>query len=534
MSELRHQVMWNRLASIVEEQALTLVRTAFSTSVREAGDLSAGVYDARGRMIAQAVTGTPGHVNTMAAAVVKFVEDIGPHRIHEGDSYVTNDPWKATGHLHDFTVVNPVFRNGVLIGYFACTAHVVDVGGRGYGPDATEVYEEGLLVPVMKLVNRGRVNEDLLHVIRHNVREPNQLIGDLYSLSGCNDTGTRRLQGMLEEFGLDDLEDLATFVFNRTAAATKRAIATVPTGTYANTMRVDGYNESVDLAVTLTVTEGGIHADFTGSSPTCAKGVNVPLTYAHAYFSYAMLVALAPEMPSNWASLAAFTVSAPEGCILNAKHPEPVAVRHVIGHFVTDLCLGAIADALPDRIPAEGAGALWNFQVSARAADPGSGLPPREVLMFNSGGTGARPGLDGLDSTAFPSGVRTMPAEATEQSGPVIIWRKELRPDSGGHGRQRGGLGQVIEIGPADGYQISVSCMFDRVDNPARGRQGGGQGAPGKVHLDDGTTFHAKGKQAVPAGYTLVLELPGGGGFGDAESRDAEAVSRDREQGYTT
>ncbi len=534
MSELRHQVMWNRLISIVEEQALALVRTAFSTSVREAGDLSAGVYDVRGRMIAQAVTGTPGHVNTMAAAVANFIEDIGSHRIYEGDSYITNDPWKGTGHLHDFTVVNPVFRTGSLIGFFACTAHVVDVGGRGYGPDATEVYEEGLFVPIMKFAERGVVNEDLLNIVRHNVREAGQVVGDLYSLSGCNDTGTRRLHTMLDEFAIDDLEDLAAFVFDRTATATRERLAGLPTGTYTNTMRVDGYNDSIELAVTLVASGATVHADFTGTSPTCAHGVNVPLTYAHAYFSYAMLVALAPEMPSNWASLAAFTVSAPEGCILNAKHPEPVAVRHVIGHFVTDLCLGAIASALPDVVPAEGAGALWNFQVSARATDPLSELPPREVLMFNSGGTGARPTLDGINATAFPSGVRTMPAEATEQSGPVVVWRKELRPDSGGTGRHRGGLGQIIEIGAATGYDLSVSCMFDRVANPARGRHGGGDGAPGRVHLDDGTPFDAKGKQPIPKGRTLVLELPGGGGLGDCAEREVSELADDRAQGYVT
>ncbi|MEE2768994.1 MAG: hydantoinase B/oxoprolinase family protein [Actinomycetota bacterium] len=532
MSELRNQVMWNRLISIVEEQALALVRGAFSTSVREAGDLSAGIYDTEGRMIAQAITGTPGHVNTMAAAVANFIEDIGPHRIYDGDAYITNDPWKGTGHLHDFTVVTPVFRKDQLIGYFGCTAHVVDVGGRGFGPDATEVYEEGLFVPIMKFAERGTVNKDLVNIVRHNVREANQVVGDLYSLAACNDTGLRRLHDMLDEFDLDDLTELADFVFQRTAEATRERLRALPTGTYTNEMRVDGYNETVTLAVTLTVSEERIHADFDGTSPSCAHGVNVPLVYAHAYFSYAMLVALAPEMPSNFASLAAFTVSAPEGCILNARHPDPVAVRHVTGHFVTDLCLGAIAEALPSVIPAEGAGALWNFHVSARASDPNSKLPPREILMFNSGGTGARPALDGLNSTAFPSGVRTMSSEATEQVGPIVIWRKELRPNSGGAGRFRGGLGQVIELGPAEGYEFRFSCMFDRVENPARGRHGGESGAPGNVYLDDGTPFNAKGKQPVPAGRRLILELPGGGGFGDPTERDPEASERDRSQGY--
>jgi N-methylhydantoinase B len=232
--------------------------------------------------------------------------------------------------------------------------------------------------------------------------------------------------------------------------------------------------------------------------------------------------------------LSIFTVSAPDGVILNAQHPDPVAVRHVLGHFVTDLCLGAIAQALPERVPAEGAGALWNFQASARSADMSDPRPPVELLMFNSGGTGARPRLDGLTATAFPSGVRTMSVEATEQIGPIVIWRKEIRPDSGGVGKQRGGLGQVIELGPTEGYQFDFSAMFDRIDHPARGRAGGGDGAPGKAYLDDGTPFAGKGRQLVPEGRRLILELPGGGGHGDPADRDPDAADNDKQQGYVS
>jgi len=535
---LHNQVMWNRLISVVEEQALALVRTAFSTSVREAGDLSAGVFDPDGRMIAQAVTGTPGHVNTMAAAVRHFIADIGPERICSGDVYITNDPWKGTGHLHDITVCTPVFRRiaetDTLIGFFASTAHVVDIGGRGYGPDAKEVYEEGINIPIMKWVDRGRLNQDLINIIKVNVRESDQVVGDVHGLAASNETGRRRLLQMLDEFGLDDLGSLAGFVFDRTANATRRAIVDVANGVYTNEMTVDGYGDPVTLAVAITVSDDGMHADFTGTSPVCALGINVPLGYAHAYFTYGMLVALAPELPNNFASLDAFSVSAPDGVILNAQHPDPVSVRHVLGHFVTDLCLGAIAPALPDRVPAEGAGALWNFQASARSADPANPRPPAEILMFNSGGTGARPRLDGLTSTAFPSGVRTMSVEATEQVGPIVIWRKEIRPDSGGIGEHRGGLGQIIELGPTEGYQFDFSAMFDRIDHPARGRDGGGDGAPGKVYLDDGTPFHGKGRQIVPEGRRLVMELPGGGGFGALADRDADAVANDVEQGYVT
>ena len=530
--EVQLQVMWNRLISIVEEQARTLVRTAFATSVREAGDLSAGVFDRQGRMITQAVTGTPGHVNTMAAAVGHFIADIGAETIAPGDVYVTNDPWKGTGHLHDFTVTTPVFVGDDLVGFFASTAHVVDVGGRGWGPDAREVYEEGLRIPIMRWADRGRLNRDLINIVRHNVRSADYVIGDLHGLAACNEIGRRRLDAMFDEFGITDLDEVADFVFDRTRRATLDALAAVPPGTYRNRMRVDGYGEPVDLCVTLTVTAEGMNADFSGTSPISPLGINVPITYAQAYFTYGMLVALAPELPNNHASLLPFTVSAPPGVILNATEPAPIAVRHVIGHFVTDLCLGALSQALPEVVPAEGAGAIWNFQASARTADPATPLPPAEILMFNSGGTGARPTLDGLTATAFPSGVMTMSAEATEQVGPIVVWRKEIRPGSGGTGRQRGGLGQIMEIGPTDGYLFEFSAMFDRVDNPARGRAGGGDGAPGRVYLDDGTPFATKGRHTVPAGRRLVLELPGGGGFGNAAERDPAAVLDDRRQGY--
>ena len=530
--EVQMQVMWNRLISIVEEQARTLVRTAFATSVREAGDLSAGVFDRQGRMITQAVTGTPGHVNTMAAAVGHFIADIGAESIAPGDVYVTNDPWKGTGHLHDFTVTTPVFNGDDLVGFFASTAHVVDVGGRGWGPDAREVYEEGLRIPIMRWADRGRLNRDLINIVRHNVRSADYVIGDLHGLAACNEIGRRRLAAMFDEFGIADLDEVANFVFDRTRQATLGALAAVAPGTYRNRMRVDGYGEPVDLCVTLTVTPEGMHADFSGTSRISPLGINVPITYAQAYFTYGMLVALAPELPNNHASLFPFTVSAPPGVILNATEPAPIAVRHVIGHFVTDLCLGALSQALPGVVPAEGSGAIWNFQASARTADPATPLPPAEILMFNSGGTGARPTLDGLTATAFPSGVMTMSAEATEQVGPIVVWRKEIRPDSGGAGRQRGGLGQIMEIGPTDGYLFEFSAMFDRVDNPARGRAGGGDGSPGRVYLDDGTPFAAKGRHTVPAGRRLILELPGGGGFGDPAERDPAAEANDRIQGY--
>lgn len=532
INEIRMQVMWNRLISVVEEQALTLLRTAFSTSVREAGDLSAGVFDPEGKMLAQAVTGTPGHVNTMAEAVLHFIAEIPREDMFEGDTYVTNDPWKGTGHLHDITMVSPSFKNGELIGFFACTAHVVDVGGRGFGADGKSVYEEGIQIPIMKFAEHGNVNKDLLKILRLNVREPNQVIGDFYSLAACNDVGHKRLVEMLDEIGLDNLDTLGEFIFSRTHAAMMERLASLPKGEWSNEMITDGYDEQIALAGKITISDDAINVDFGGSSGMSKWGINVPLIYTKAYACYAVKCVVAPDIPNNSASLSAFTVSSPTN-ILNAERPAPVSLRHVIGHMVPDLVLGAMAKAMPAKIQAEGAAALWNIHISARPQEGREGRHA-EVLMFNSGGMGARPTLDGLSATAFPSGVHTMPIEATEHTGPIVIWRKELRPDSGGDGQYRGGLGQIIEIAPAEGHEFDFSAMFDRVSTPARGRDGGEPGAPGVVQLDDGTKLRPKGWQHVPGGRKLVLELPGGGGFGDPKARPAESRASDIEKGYIT
>lgn len=532
IGEIRMQVMWNRLISVVEEQALTLLRTAFSTSVRESGDLSAGVFDPRGQMLAQAVTGTPGHVNTMAEAVLHFMNEIPPDNMFEGDTYVTNDPWQGTGHLHDITMVSPSFLNGELVAFFACTAHVVDVGGRGFGADGKSVYEEGIQIPIMKFAEKGKVNLDLVRILRANVREPKQVVGDFYSLAACNEVGHRRLVDMMTEIGLTSLDGLGEFIFSRTRNAMVERIKALPKGSWSNELVTDGYDKPVKLAAMVTVRDASVEVDFTGTDPMSRWGINCPIIYSKAYACYALKCVVAPDIPNNAASLAFFSVSSPIN-ILNAVRPAPVALRHIFGHMVPDLVLGAISKAMPGKILAEGAGALWNIHISVRPVSGGSGRRA-EVLMFNSGGMGARPGLDGLSATAFPSGVHTMPIEATEHTGPIVIWRKELRPDSGGDGEFRGGLGQVLEIEATEGHEFDFSAMFDRVKHPAHGRNGGEPGVAGVVKLDDGTQMRPKGWQHVPAGRRLILELPGGGGYGDPSKRGAEARANDRSKGYVS
>lgn len=534
-SSVAYQVMWNRLISVVEEQAQALVRTAFSTSVREAGDLSAGVYDVYGRMLAQAVTGTPGHVNAMADAVSHFIRRIGQENILEGDVYITNDPWEGTGHLHDITMVTPSFFEGTLVGFFACTAHIVDIGGRGFGADAHSVYEEGLYIPIMKFVAEGKVDETLVRIIRGNVRDPDQLVGDIYALTTCNEIGHRRLIDMMAEFDLKNLDGIAAFILDNSRRATLEQIAKLPRLSADGEMTVDGFDMPITLKVKVTVHEDRIISDFAGTSGVDKKGINCPLVYTKAYACYALKVAIAPEIPNNAASLAPFEIVAPEGTIVNALHPSPVALRHIIGHFVPDTVYDAFDKILPGLIPAEGAGCLCNFQVSLRprtdAPAPADAVRS-EVLTFNSGGAGARPEYDGLNATAFPSGVMTMPAEATEHAGPVIIWRKELRSDSGGAGQHRGGLGQYMEVGAREGHEFDIQAMFDRVDHPARGRRGGSEGSATTIALDDGTPMKGKGKQFVPHGRRVVMAFPGGAGYGTVSDRDLALVKRDLARGY--
>ncbi len=538
LATIQRQIQWNRLIAVVEEQAQTMIRTAFSTTVREAGDLSAGIFDLEGRMLAQAVTGTPGHVNSMAESVAHFLAKFPAAKMNPGDHYITNDPWLATGHLHDLTVVTPAFRNGKIVGLFANTAHIIDIGGLGMGPEGRSVFEEGLYIPIVKCFDRNQPNETFFDFLRAGSRTPVELEGDVYSLCACNDAGAKRLVEMMDEFHMDSLDELAGYIFEASTRATLAEIAKLPRGTFGGSIKSDGYESEVTLNAAMTIHDDRIVVDFAGTSGLSNRGINVPPAYCRAYACFGIKCVVAPEVPNNWASLLPFQMEIPEGCILNAPRPYPVSVRHVVGQLLPDLMMGCLHQAVPGRVNAEGSSALWNpplrggSQVSGQAAE----TEDFEIITFNSGGTGARPSKDGLDGTAFPSGVRTMPVEATENVAPVIFWQKQLRPDSAGAGRTRGGFGQVMEIGAKGDAEFAVNAIFDRVANAPKGREGGGEGAAGWVGMNDanGTVLRTKGFQIIPKGRRLLLKLPGGGGMGDPKDRDPALVQRDVEDGLVS
>ena len=525
LSQINMQIMWNRLIAIVEEQAQTLIRTAFSATVRESGDLSAGVFNREGQMLAQAVTGTPGHVNSMANAVIHFLREIPIETMAEGDCYITNDPWFTSGHLHDVTVVTPAFYNGEAAGLFAATVHVVDVGGRGMGPDGRQVYEEGFAIPIMALARRGEMNQDLLKMIRANTREPMQVEGDLFSCAAAGDEGARRLVAMMGEFELESLESLSAFIIDNSRAAMHAQIAKLPNGVYKNELTLDGYEAPVTVKATLTISDHNMHVDYTGTSPASSYGINVVLNYTEAYTCYGVRCVVGNDIPNNYGSMSTVTVSAPEDCILNVQRPAPVSARQVVGHMCPDAVIGCLDQAVSGGLPAEGS-MLWTPMLRG---EQDHDLAPRlwEMLTFNSGGMGARYDKDGLSTTAFPSGVRVMPVEAVEAIAPVIYWRKDFRPGSAGAGKTRGGFGQIIEIGSSTEAPFGINAFFDRVEHAPRGRNGGHEGALGAVGLASGERLRAKGMQAIPKGERLRLELPGGAGHGDPFERDPQLVAED-------
>ncbi len=538
LSPIRLQLMWDRLIAVVEEQALALMRTGFSTSTREAGDLSAGVFDLDGAMLAQAVTGTPGHINSMARAVYHFLDRFPAKTMKEGDIFLTNDPWKGTGHLHDFTFVTPTFRRGKMVALFASTCHVVDIGGRGMGADARQVYEEGLYIPLMRFAREGKVDETLTDIVAANVREPIQVVGDLYSLATCNEIGCRRLIEMMDEFAIDDLDRLGQHILEKSRQASLEAIRKIKPGDYKFSMRVDGYDKPIDIVATMKIGDTGIDVDFTGTSGVSAFGINVPVCYTEAYASFGVKCIVAPKVPNNEGSLEVIRVTAPEGCILNAKHPAPVAARHVTGQMLPDVMFGCLHQALGGGVPAEGASCLWNLSAlggPGRAdGDPAETINATTftIMSFHAGGTGARPGRDGLSATAFPSGVRNVPVEVNETISPIVIWKKEYRQDSGGAGEFRGGLGQVMEVGTLDTAPFAISAYYDRIDHPPRGRDGGQDGMAGILALESGKKLRGMGQQTIPQKDRLIISMPGGGGLGNPRKRAAASVADDVRQGF--
>ncbi|KZB83956.1 hydantoinase B/oxoprolinase family protein [Amycolatopsis regifaucium] len=524
-------VLGNRLHSILAEQQNALVNTAFSSVVRESLDLACAVFDSRGEMIGQSVGGTPGHTNAMATGMHHFVAACPPGTLEPGDVLLTNDPWQTAGQLNDITVATPVFLRGRLVAWFASCCHAPDIGGRLVSAEANEVFEEGLRLPIMKFLRAGEVNADLEAVIRANVRTPEETIGDLYAQITGNEVGAASLVRLLEEFALDSLDDVAAEIMNRSERALRDALAKLPDGTYTSELVTDGFDdEEIVLKVTVTIDGEDIHLDFGGSSPQSRRGINVVLNYTRAYASFAVKAAISPEVPHNAGSFRPVHVTAPAGSVLNCAPPAPVASRHLLGHFLPSLLITALHEALPGNALAHSADAVW--MTIWRGAD--SSGEEFMLNVFQTGGIGARATKDGLNTTGFPSGLRSTPTEIIETMAPLIQRERVLRPDSGGAGRWRGGLGQCTSMAARGDLSWSVNGNVDRVLRPASGVDSGQDGAAGRFGLSGGADLPSKSRVNLRPDDAVDVILPGGGGYGDPLEREPEAVLADVVDGYVS
>ena len=512
------EIMWSNMISVVSEQARALQRIAFSPIVREAGDLATALFDAKARMIAQAVTGTPGHINSLGAAAKNLINVIPAESLAPGDVLITNDPWMSAGHFFDITVLTPIFRHQRLIGFGGSTIHHTDIGGYGVGAGARDIHEEGLWIPVLKLYEGGEPNTTLFAMLRQNVRTPHALFGDLAAQVSSGKIGSERVNAMCDRYGLDDIDELAEEIISRSEAATRKDIKQLPSGVYHGETQFDvpgGDLITLKTAVTIDSDIGEIAIDFAGSSGPSPHGINVVPAYTHAYSTFAIRSILNPDLPNNAGSLEPIKVTAPDNCIVNAQYPSPVNARHVVGMYVPFPILKALAQILPDQALAESSGAVWTIQVQGRDQED----RPFTSSMFNySGGMGARAAKPGLSATCYPTGVAAVPVEVLEASIPIEFTKKELAPGTGGDGRFRGGDGQDIEFRMRSGREWLLNAIPSRLNRGADGIFGAESGAPGRFLINGEPTSEAK-KLSMQADDQVLLRTPGGGGCGSRNGK---------------
>lgn len=526
------EIFWSRLVSIADEAAAGLLRTAFSTIVRESNDYATVLMDRNGDSVSENTGGIASFSCILPRTTKAFLAKFPIDEWQPGDVMITNDPWLATGHLPDFTVVTPIFFGGRVVGFAGCIAHSPDVGGSLWSADCRELFEEGVRVLPSRLIRAGAWNRDLVDLLMANVRLPRQVLGDLEAQVVSNDVAVRRVVEFLTDTGLPDLQELSEALQDRTDHAMRRAIASVPDGVYRSVTTADGFDDQATRIVcAVTVSGDRMHIDYAGTSPQIDRGINCVLNYTYAYSVYPIKCALDPFLPRNEGSYRAITVTAPEGTILNPLYPAPCSARQLTGHLLAGAVYQALAPVLPKKVIAECGGAP-----TMRALFSGSGTDGERFsqVLFASGGMGAAPHRDGMSTTAFPTNVGAGSIEVYESVAPLLVWKKQLLADSGGAGTYRGGLGQEIEIEVRSEKPVRLSLLSDRHDNPAAGVLGGASGAPSVIRLDDGARPHPKSRSYVQPGQRLTLHYAGGGGYGDPGARSRAAIRSDIEAGYVT
>jgi N-methylhydantoinase B len=502
-------VHWNRLIAIVDEASATLLRTAFSRIVTDAWDFTCALFDEDGQMIAQPTQGLPSFIGALATAVPHFLRAFPPGTLAPGDSLITNDPWIGTSQLNDMVFVSPIFHRRRIVGYAANIAHSPDVGGRLLSADSRELFEEGLRLPMSKIIARGRPNQMLFDIIRTNVRVPDIVVGDLFAQEAANTAMIRGVAEFLVKEGRPDLRALSREILGRSERAMRAAIAGLPDGTYESCVETDGFDEPLEIRARVTVDGDELSVDFTGTSPQQPMGINCTFNYAYAETVFPLICLCTPDSPINGGTLRPLRVSAPDGTILSATHPAPLGGRLLVSMYVQCAIFRALAAAVPERVLADCAAPAWTPVVQGinqhgqRFVD----------IVFLNGGLGARPDRDGIDVLGFPGNLSGTLVEIFENEKPMLVERREIADETRGAGRHRGGAGLHFSVRSESQTPITVGLRADRLVHPAQGLQGGGAGAPGVVLLN-GRAQHPKRTVILSAGDVLTFRTPGGGGYG--------------------
>ena len=521
-------IMWDRLVAIADEIVSALVRTSFSTIVSESYDLTVAVLDSDRHLIAQGTYSVPAFMGSAPTTLEHMLARFPPHTLRDGDVVITNDPWFGTGHVYDINVMRPVFRDGRIVAYVISITHLPDVGGLGFGASAEEIYHEGLRLPICKLFDAGEVNSFIVELVRSNVRAPDEVIGDLMANVTATAVGERMLLQFLEEYAIADLAKLSAEIRKRSEHAMRERLRAMRSGSYRHAIDIEGIDGPIKLACRIDLSDKGLIADFDGTGASVRRGINVPLCYTRAMVLYTIKCLTVPELPNTGGMTAPITVLAPEGCLLNAIAPSPTGARHMIGHYVAPLVLGALAQAAPQSVMAD-TGMMNLLTVQGRHRNG------HEVstIYFAAGGFGALRGMDGRQTLPGPSNMAVVPVEVWETLTSTTVESKRIIPDSGGAGQWRGGPGQEVVIRNDSTHPMTVLCMANRTDYPAQGFMGGGPGAL-RQHLLNGAPIDPKGRYQLAPGDRLTLIEAGGGGYGDPAKRDKRAIERDISDGFIT
>ena len=524
------ELLWRRLISLVDEAAAAMVRTSFSTLVRESYDFSCVVTDASGQSLVQASESIPSFIGTLPETVKHFLRHFPEDQLSPGDVLITNDIWLGTGHLPDVTLAKPIFRNGKLIAFSATTAHAPDIGGKIRSPEPREVFEEGLQIPPMKMMAAGKTDETLVALIRKNVRTPDQTMGDLYAQIVALDLMEDRLLVLMENYGLPDLTDLAREIQGRCEVAMRAAIRELPDGTYRSELKTDGImDKPITIRMALTIKGDEILIDFAGTDAQVDRAINCAMCYTNAMCMYGVKVCTNSNLPNNEGAWRPITLTAPPGCIVNPQFPAPGGSRMLIGHYIPMLVFGCLGQIVPERVMAACGSPMWGMNQSGVR----EGGKPYANMFFYNGGMGGNIQGDGVTCLSWPSNVSSTSIEISEHIAPLRFHHKKLRPDSGGAGRHRGGLGQEILIESRSETPIAVSFLAERTIFAAFGIEGGRDGAPGELRIN-GEKTDPKKQYVLNKGDTVSLGTPGGGGHGDPKLRSAAALAADVAAGYVT